>query len=108
MYIFHRSEKERPQPAILLQDSRDCGILTCRPPFLQRFAGIKVPFYCLLQAGFDDVRNTGLQCGNSVVQSMFCPLVILWDVTPCSLVNSCFGGIRYVHFQGILKMRAAE
>ncbi|KDR21550.1 Solute carrier organic anion transporter family member 5A1, partial [Zootermopsis nevadensis] len=37
-----RSEKERPQPAILIQDSKDCGILNCRPPFLQRFAGIKV------------------------------------------------------------------
>jgi len=43
VYIVHRGEKERPQPAILLQDSRDCGILNCRPPFLQRFAGIKVP-----------------------------------------------------------------
>jgi len=40
--IVYRSEKERQQPAILLQDSRDCGILSCRPPFLQRFAGIKV------------------------------------------------------------------
>lgn len=40
--IVDRSEKERPEPTLLLQDSRDCGILTCRPLFLQRFAGIKV------------------------------------------------------------------
>lgn len=40
--VVDRSEKERQQPAILLQDSKDCGILSCRPPFLQRFAGIKV------------------------------------------------------------------
>ncbi|PSN43736.1 hypothetical protein C0J52_15344 [Blattella germanica] len=41
------SEKERPQPAINLQDSKDCGILNCRPPFLQRFAGIKVFVFLL-------------------------------------------------------------
>ncbi|XP_067008279.2 solute carrier organic anion transporter family member 3A1 [Anabrus simplex] len=47
--IVDRSEKDRShstypdhQPAILLRDSKDCGILTCRPVFLQRFAGIKV------------------------------------------------------------------
>ncbi|XP_021915685.1 solute carrier organic anion transporter family member 5A1 isoform X2 [Zootermopsis nevadensis] len=40
--MLGQSEKERPQPAILIQDSKDCGILNCRPPFLQRFAGIKV------------------------------------------------------------------
>ncbi|XP_069678544.1 solute carrier organic anion transporter family member 3A1 [Periplaneta americana] len=40
--IVDRSDKERPQPAILFQDFKDCGILNCRPPFLQRFAGIKV------------------------------------------------------------------
>ncbi|GLG98073.1 Solute carrier organic anion transporter family member [Gryllus bimaculatus] len=34
-------------PAILLRDSKDCGILTCRPAFLQRFAGIKVFVFLL-------------------------------------------------------------
>lgn len=47
--IVDRSEKERPHTAypeltaaILLRDSTDCGILSCRPPFLQKFARIKV------------------------------------------------------------------
>ncbi|XP_049948541.1 solute carrier organic anion transporter family member 5A1 [Schistocerca serialis cubense] len=47
--LVDRSEKERAHSAypeltaaILLRDSKDCGILNCRPPFLQRFASIKV------------------------------------------------------------------
>lgn len=29
-------------PAVILRDTNDCGILKCRPSFLQRYAGIKV------------------------------------------------------------------
>jgi hypothetical protein len=94
-YIFHRSEKERPQPIILLQDSKDCGILTCRPLFLQRFAGIKVLFYSLMQVGLNYIRNTGpIIWISSVVQWMFCSFIIkitvFWNVTPCSLVEFMF------------------
>lgn len=37
-----RAEKERAQTPPLNPDSKDCGILSCRPAFIQRFAGIKV------------------------------------------------------------------
>ncbi|XP_063220390.1 solute carrier organic anion transporter family member 5A1 [Bacillus rossius redtenbacheri] len=39
--IVDRTEKEHP-PFPSLEESRDCGILSLRPKFLQRFAGIKV------------------------------------------------------------------
>lgn len=29
-------------PAVILRDTKDCGILNCRPSFIQRYAGIKV------------------------------------------------------------------
>jgi len=45
--ILHmsRAEKERAQTPPFNPDSKDCGILTCRPAFIQRFAGIKVRMY---------------------------------------------------------------
>jgi hypothetical protein len=58
--IVYRNEKERQQPAILLQDSRDCGILSCRPLFLQRFAGIKVSVHRIMQIVYNGTKNMRL------------------------------------------------
>lgn len=33
-------------PAVILRDTNDCGILKCRPSFIQRYAGIKVRSLC--------------------------------------------------------------
>ncbi|CAD1475867.1 unnamed protein product, partial [Heterotrigona itama] len=38
--VDHRTEKERAQTPPFNPDSKDCGILSCRPAFIQRFAGI--------------------------------------------------------------------
>lgn len=40
--MFQRTEKERPQTPPINIDSKDCGILNCRPIFIQQFASIKV------------------------------------------------------------------
>ncbi|KAF7392565.1 hypothetical protein HZH66_008398 [Vespula vulgaris] len=40
--MVDRTEKERAQTPPFNPDSKDCGILSCRPAFIQRFAGIKV------------------------------------------------------------------
>ncbi|XP_015600902.1 solute carrier organic anion transporter family member 3A1 [Cephus cinctus] len=45
--IVDRAEKERAQTPPINPDSKDCGILTCRPVFIQRFAGIKVFVFLL-------------------------------------------------------------
>ncbi|KAF3424423.1 hypothetical protein E2986_11215 [Frieseomelitta varia] len=39
--MVDRTEKERAQTPPFNPDSKDCGILSCRPAFIQRFAGIK-------------------------------------------------------------------
>ncbi|XP_023290281.1 solute carrier organic anion transporter family member 3A1 isoform X2 [Orussus abietinus] len=45
--VDHRAEKERPHTPPIKPDSKDCGILTCRPDFIQKFAGIKVFVFLL-------------------------------------------------------------
>ncbi|XP_001605896.2 solute carrier organic anion transporter family member 5A1 isoform X1 [Nasonia vitripennis] len=45
--VVDRPEKERAQTPPINPDSKDCGILTCRPAFIQRFAGIKVFVFLL-------------------------------------------------------------
>ncbi|XP_046468957.1 solute carrier organic anion transporter family member 3A1 isoform X1 [Neodiprion pinetum] len=45
--MVDRTEKERAQTPPINPDSKDCGILTCRPIFIQRFAGIKVFVFLL-------------------------------------------------------------
>ncbi|XP_012149135.1 solute carrier organic anion transporter family member 3A1 isoform X4 [Megachile rotundata] len=45
--MVDRTEKERPQTPPFNPDSKDCGILSCRPAFIQRFAGIKVFVFLL-------------------------------------------------------------
>lgn len=37
-----RAACPEPDPILLLTDSKDCGILSCRPAFIQKFSGIKV------------------------------------------------------------------
>ncbi|KAJ8670807.1 hypothetical protein QAD02_002066, partial [Eretmocerus hayati] len=39
--VVERPEKERAQTPPINPDSKDCGILSCRPVFIQRFAGIR-------------------------------------------------------------------
>ncbi|XP_043287756.1 solute carrier organic anion transporter family member 5A1 isoform X2 [Venturia canescens] len=45
--MVDRTEKERAQTPPINPDSKDCGILSCRPAFVQRFAGIKVFVFLL-------------------------------------------------------------
>lgn len=45
--MVDRTEKERAQTPPFNPDSKDCGILSCRPAFIQRFAGIKVFVFLL-------------------------------------------------------------
>ncbi|XP_058810362.1 solute carrier organic anion transporter family member 5A1 [Phymastichus coffea] len=45
--VVDRPEKERAQTPPINPDSKDCGILSCRPAFIQRFAGIKVFVFLL-------------------------------------------------------------
>ncbi|RLU16216.1 hypothetical protein DMN91_011976 [Ooceraea biroi] len=45
--MVDRAEKERAQTPPFNPDSKDCGILSCRPAFVQRFAGIKVFVFLL-------------------------------------------------------------
>lgn len=45
--MIDRTEKEKPQTPPLSPDSKDCGILTCRPAFIQKFASIKVFVFLL-------------------------------------------------------------
>ncbi|XP_024222372.1 solute carrier organic anion transporter family member 3A1 isoform X2 [Bombus vosnesenskii] len=45
--VDHRTEKERAQTPPFNPDSKDCGILSCRPAFIQKFAGIKVFVFLL-------------------------------------------------------------
>ncbi|XP_044582152.1 solute carrier organic anion transporter family member 5A1 isoform X1 [Cotesia glomerata] len=45
--MVDRTEKERPQTPPINPDSKDCGILSCRPAFIQKFATIKVFVFLL-------------------------------------------------------------
>jgi organic anion transporter 3A len=46
--FIDRTEKERTQTPPINPDLKDCGILNCRPVFIQKFAGIKVCFSYML------------------------------------------------------------
>ncbi|XP_014616606.1 PREDICTED: solute carrier organic anion transporter family member 5A1 isoform X2 [Polistes canadensis] len=45
--MVDRTEKERAQTPPFNPDLKDCGILSCRPAFIQKFAGIKVFVFLL-------------------------------------------------------------
>lgn len=38
----HNTTYTNEQPAVIIRDTKECGILSCRPSFIQKYAGIKV------------------------------------------------------------------
>lgn len=54
-------------PAVILKDTKECGILKCRPSFIQKYAGIKV---LCIYAVPSEVFNIG-QFSSSVLFSCY-------------------------------------